>query len=172
MHANGPHKVDDQINRKRQGLPDAGGQRCAFNPHFREWAIAKNQNGVQDNVCDAPAHQADHGRFHVSYCLEQFLKHHADGNNECKGERNGRIADAKFNDHFGCSEHPQKNRHNCDTADCNNNAMNHGKHKSLCGSLICFFVISRAQIEGNHCVDPNTKPNSNRIDKILNRVNQ
>ena len=172
MHANGPHKVDDQINRKRQDLPDAGGQRCAFNPHFREWAIAKNQNGVQDNVCDAPAHQADHGRFHVSYCLEQFLKHHADGNNECKAERNGRIADTKFNDRFGCSEHPQKNRHNCDTADCHNNAMNHGKHKSLCGSLICFFVISRAQIEGNHCVDPNTKPNSSRIDKILNRVNQ
>ena len=52
-------------------------------------------------VCDAPAHQAYHGRFHVSYCLEQFLKRHADGNNECKGERNDRIADAKYNDRFG-----------------------------------------------------------------------
>ena len=48
-----------------------------------------------------PAHQADHGCLHVSYCLEQFLKRHADGNNERKGERNDRIADAKFNDRFG-----------------------------------------------------------------------
>ena len=29
MHANWPHKINDQINRKRQGLPDAGCQRGA-----------------------------------------------------------------------------------------------------------------------------------------------
>ena len=50
--------------------------------------------------------------------------------------------------------------------------MNHGKHKSLRGGLIRFFMIPRAQIEGDHCIDPNAKSNSGSIDKILNRVNQ
>ena len=59
-----------------------------------------------------------------------------------------------------------------DTADCHDNAMNHGKHKSLRCSLIRFPVISSAQIEGDDCVDSNAKSNSDSIDEILNRVNQ
>ena len=62
----------------------------------------------------------------------------------------------------------RRNRHDGDTADCHNNAMNHGKHKSLRGGLIRFFMIPRAQIEGDHCIDPNAKSNSGSIDKILN----
>ncbi len=34
------------------------------------------------------------------------------------------------------------------------------------------FSFSRAQIEGDHCIDPNAKSNSGSMDKILNRVNQ
>ena len=50
--------------------------------------------------------------------------------------------------------------------------MNDSKHKPLCSGLIRFFMIPRAQIEGDHCIDPNAKSNSGSIDKILNRVNQ
>ena len=46
MHANWPRKIDYKVNRQRQSLSDAGRQRSAFDSHFREWAIAKNQNGV------------------------------------------------------------------------------------------------------------------------------
>ena len=105
-----------------------------------------------------PAHQADHGCFHVSHCLEQLLKCHADGNYECKGECNDRITHAKCNDRFGCSEHPQENRHDGDTADCHDNAMDHGKHKSLGGGLIRFSVIPRAQIEAITALIPTPNP--------------
>ena len=50
--------------------------------------------------------------------------------------------------------------------------MNHGKHKSLRGGLIRFFMIPSAQMKGDYGVDSNAKSNSNSIDKILNRVNQ
>ena len=46
MHANWPRKIDYKVNRQRQSLSDAGRQRSAFDSHFREWAIAKNQNGI------------------------------------------------------------------------------------------------------------------------------
>ena len=46
MHANWPRKIDYKVNRQRQSLPDAGRQRSAFDSHFLEWAIAKNQNGI------------------------------------------------------------------------------------------------------------------------------
>ena len=97
MYADWPHKINNQINRQRQSLPDAGCQRSTFDSHRREWAIAKNQNGVEDNVCDAPTHQAYHGCFHVSYCLEYFLECYTNNDNQCKSERNNTIADAKFN---------------------------------------------------------------------------
>ena len=45
-NANWPQKIDYKVNRQCQSLSDAGCQRSAFNSHFREWAIAKNQNGV------------------------------------------------------------------------------------------------------------------------------
>ena len=44
--ANWPRKIDYKVNRQRQSLSDAGRQRSAFDSHFREWAIAKNQNGI------------------------------------------------------------------------------------------------------------------------------
>ena len=46
MHANWPRKIDYKVNRQRQSLSDAGRQRSAFDSHFREWSIAKNQNGI------------------------------------------------------------------------------------------------------------------------------
>ena len=45
--------------------------------------------------------------------------------------------------------------------------MNDSKHKPLCSGLIRFAVIARAQMESDHCVDSNTKSNSDSIDKIL-----
>ena len=63
----------------------------------------------------------------------------------------------------------KKNRHDRDTADCHNNAVDHGKHKSLGGGLTRFSMIPSAQMEGDHCIDPNAKSNSGSIDKILNR---
>ena len=66
----------------------------------------------------------------------------------------------------------QENRHDRNTADCHNSAMNHGNHKSLRGGLIRCSVISGTQVKGDHCVDSNAKSNSDSIDEILNRVNQ
>ncbi len=61
------------VEQQLQGHADARCPGCACNAHRRNGAHAENQDGVQDDIHNAAEAHGDHGSFHFSQGLVDFL---------------------------------------------------------------------------------------------------
>ena len=171
-HRNRAYNINDQIHSHTDGLSDARRQSRALDAHSRKGANAEDQQRIQNNIADTACHEAYHGHLHPSYCLKDFLKAQAKGNHHREGKNDAGIPQRIVDNPCILRIQPQEARHHQQTDDHQNQALNRIDEKADRSRPIRLLLSLCPQIEGNGGVDADAKADGNRIDQILNRIDQ
>ena len=78
--------VHRKVDHQRHRLTDVRGNGGTVDAHGGEAEIAEYQDGIQNDVGDAPRHHAVHGHLHPPGGLKQFLIHQLNGHDDGGGE--------------------------------------------------------------------------------------
>ena len=89
------------------------------------------EDGIQQDVGKAAAHQADHRHLHAPDGLKDFFKRHAEDGRRGEQKRAGGIADAERGGLRRGGEQAQKRRHDGNAADGQKDAVDAGEQQPL-----------------------------------------
>ena len=159
--------VDHQINRKAQGLANAGGQRRARNAQLGEGPDAEDEERVEDNIAHTARHEGHHGQLHPAQRLKDLLKgeaRHVDGG---EGEHDAGVGDAHGEGGFVRGEAAQKPRDDGDADHGAHHAVQKRQHHAVGGGRFGLVPLACAQMQSHQRVDAYAEANGDGGEKVL-----
>ena len=159
--------IHRKIDHQRHRLADVRGNGGTVDAHGRASEIAEDQDGIQNDIGDAPRHHAVHGHLHPAGGLKQLLIHQLNGHDDGGGEDDQRISSAVIEDLLVVGIQTKERRNDGKADPGEKNAVEDAQQDPQRPRLGSFLLLLCSQIEGHRRIDADAEADAHRADDIL-----